>query len=134
MKHVALLIASLSLLLASSLPVSATLVAEDAKPPVDNAKCFVLLWTNPAEHAAECGGPFEIDQGTQTLVSPVDCQVFASADFSLFYGLWNAGEFGRAQVAGAYGCCHSTMLMPHIDGQRLFIDLKIGQRVEVAVC
>jgi hypothetical protein len=132
MKHVALLIASLSLLLATSLPASATLVADDAKPPVDNAKCFVLLWTSPADHAAECGGPFEMDKGTQTILSPVECNVFASADFSLFPSLWNTGDFGRVEVA-IPSCCNIGMLIPQFDDLPAF-DLPIGQRIEVAGC
>jgi len=133
MRRIASLLASLSLLLATSLPASATLVAEDTKPPVDNAKCFALLWTNPAQHAAECGGPFEVDNGTQTLVTPVECQVYASADFSLFAGLWRAGNYGRIEMADT-SCCHTTMLFPQFEGPLPVFELTMGQRIQIAGC
>ena len=52
--------------------------------PVEKPNCLALLLTNPAEHSAKCGGPFEMDTGSDSLVKPPECHLFAEADFAPF--------------------------------------------------
>jgi hypothetical protein len=127
MKRTLLLLSSLCLALAPVLPAQASLVAED-KAPVDNLHCLALLLTDSEAHAKECGGPFEVDKSTQTIVSPVvGCEV-GSADLSL-YGL--DPEVWRLQVA--YNPCCATVqpLSPHQPAFGQWV-LPVGERVLVA--
>ena len=107
MKQIILILASLALATLPAMPARATLLAE-TPPAVDNMECLRLLLTDPDEHAAKCGGPFTMDQGTKPLVkgtySP-GCQVTELTPLSLIGGVW------RVQVAAGNPCC-ATYVAP----------------------
>jgi hypothetical protein len=127
MKRTLLLLSSLCLALTPVVPAQASLVAEEASP-VDNPHCFVLLLTDRDAHAKECGGPFEMDKGTTTILSPsVGCDVSA-VDFSL-YGL--DPEVWRIDVAANPCCATVQPLAPRQPGFGQWV-LPVGERVLVA--
>lgn len=67
MKHFAMLLSSICLLAVPALPARASVAVDVAA--VDNWHCLVLLLSDPDAHAAECGGPFTMDDGTSPLVN-----------------------------------------------------------------
>jgi hypothetical protein len=125
MKHFALLLSSVCLLVAPTLPAQASLVA--ATPPVDNMHCLSLLLSDPDAHAAECGGPFTIDKGTAPLGGSgygEGCRLIAMIDPPVFADIW-AANAPRVRVA-VESCCQGAYLTPEI------LDLSIGEAIRVA--
>lgn len=120
MKHLAVLLSSLCLLVAPTLPARASLATDVAA--VDNWQCLVWLLTDPDAHAANCGGPFHLDDGKDSL-SPGSfgpCQYVTSID------LTQIDFLGRIEVAQSQeDCCYRL-------GSAEPLALTFGEQIDVA--
>jgi hypothetical protein len=120
-----LLLASLSLVALPVMPVQASLVAD--KDAADTMTCLKLLFTDSEAHAAECGGPFEMDKGKDPLVkgtySP-GCNLAEIAPLTIGGAEW------RLQVA-ELSCCYGSLTPSPAQ-----FDLTPGEvfRIRVAGC
>jgi hypothetical protein len=129
MKRPLLVLASLAMALTPAVPARAALVADTGENPTV-LNCLGLLFTNSEEHAAKCGGPFEMDTGTDPLVKGTFNQTckFGSADLPI-YG--DAMVVWRLDVATS--CCGNTVsfgpAQPETPVQWI---LPVGERVLVA--
>jgi hypothetical protein len=129
MKRPLLVLASLAMALTPAIPARAALVADTGeKPTVLN--CLGLLFSNPEEHAAKCGGPFEMNTNPETLVKGTSgvggCEV-GFTDLPI-YGLDQV--VWRLDVAGT--CCATVSpLDPRQQTHGQWI-LPVGQRILVA--
>lgn len=125
MKHLALLLSSVCLLAAPALPARASLAVDVAA--VDNWQCLVWLLTDPATHAAECGGPFTMDRGTEPLVKGTfteGCQLITSVD------LPDLDFLERIHVAQSQDdCCYLVGGLPTPPAT---FDLTFGEEIKVA--
>jgi hypothetical protein len=119
MKHFALLLSSVCLLAVPTLPARASVEVA----AVDNWQCLVWLLTDPDAHAAECGGPFHLDEGTSPLVKggTAPCEIVAAADLPVLDFL------GRVQVAQSIdSCCY------YVGTSSGIFDLTFGEEITVA--
>lgn len=110
MKHLGRLVVVASLATMSCQSAQASLLAE-APPATDTMECLTLLLTDPDEHAAKCGGPFTMDEGTAPLVKgnyKKGCPLIGMTPSSL------AGDEWSLKVAGPVTCCDTTFLMPAV--------------------
>lgn len=99
MKRFVLLLASITLLALPVAPAQASLVADTGT--ADTMNCFKLLFTDSEAHAAECGGPFEMDKGNEPLVKGT----FApGCDTGQIAPLMLIGVDTRVLVAGPAPC------------------------------
>lgn len=106
MKHLALLLSSLWLVALPTMPVQASLVAD--KDADHTMNCLELLLSDSEAHAAECGGPFEMDKGKDPLVKGSYAPGCNLAEIApLFIG----GAEWRLQVA-EISCCYGSLTAP----------------------
>lgn len=123
MKHFALLLASLCLVALPVVPAHASLVAD--KDAAHTMTCLKLLFTDSEAHAAECGGPFEMDKGKDPLVkgtySP-GCPLIGFAPLTMIGTEW------RMDVADVL-CCYGSLTPSPAQ-----FDLSPGEIIRVAGC
>jgi hypothetical protein len=114
MKRFILLLASISVLALPVLPAQASLVADtDA---TDTMNCLKLLFTDSDAHAAECGGPFEIEKSNDPLVKGTyapGCEVTEVTPLTLIGGDLRVLVAGPAPCGCAF--LAPTQLQPAAD-------------------
>jgi hypothetical protein len=116
-----MLLSALCLLAAPTLPARASAAVDVAA--VDKWQCLVWLLTDPDAHAAECGGPFHMDEGTDSL-SPGS---FAPCQYLTGEATLPELEFlERVDVAQSIDCCYA------IPSSFDTFDLTFGEELVVA--